>query len=302
MEHLDEALSSLRWPAGLHVAVVRLGLSTVRDLVILSPSSLSQWLCSPETVAETRVVLEALLGTTWETARARELVDPRNPSARRTARLDKAHYDPRVWEQLRQQLGSRLADIWVRDVFRIQHVKRLERIGVHTLGDLLENHRVLFASGYLTHDRMGRLADALARVPPDPLATSTTWLEALESAMGGSSPQAKQLISVRAGLDAEPLTWRRTAEALAVCVKRANQIEDLAIRKMRFGEWHLRVDARLVAVVQSHALSLGDLGGRDPFFRVDPARESAFAWFVNRLVCGAIRVSSIRGERVAAHR
>ncbi len=118
--------------------------------------------------------------------------------------------------------------------------------------------------------------------------------------MANLGHQAKQVISARLGLDGPPLTWRRTAEAAGVSPKRATVIEEFGIRKLRFGEWQRCVDRRLVAVVGTDAVRARELGRRDPFFSVTEDEECAFAWFVNRLVAGGVRASTIHGEQVVA--
>jgi hypothetical protein len=290
---LDVALADFEWPGELHVAITQLGLRTVRDLVVLSPRALEGWLRSAAVVAETRVVLERALGLTWEVARAREILDD---ASAQPVQPDKPRYDPQKWELLREKLGARLRDVWLPDVFRAPHVRRLERVGLRTDGDLFENHSALFRSGWLTHDRLGRLARALETAPPDPLET-TTWREALETSLATLHPKTRRVICARAGLAGAPLTFRRIGESLGVSSGRVKEIERHGIRKMRFGQWQSRIDERLVTVVGEDTLRAVDLGPRDAFFSVQRNEGSAFAWFVNQLVRGRVFASVIREKR-----
>lgn len=297
---LDTPLADLDLPTRMRTVVERLGLRTVADLVAIDPGALQREPNLGRTsIAQTRALLEAHLGTSWNDAHARVAdAPPTSPSSR----------TPRTWDDLAATLTPAQRALPLDAVTALPGRMRsfAARENLVTVGALVD----VSARSLLAADNLGRasiagsfaaiveqLAHEGAASPHDASSTEappddTSWsmgddlLDLWRRRVAPLPPVDRIVLQHRAGVGTDALTLSETGEFLGVSRERVRQIEVRALTAVvRDRRWVDALHARVAAAVPDGAAPVDDVAAADPWLR--PLRdEPAFARFVADRVLG----------------
>lgn len=280
--------SLLRYAAAAGTLATRHELRTVRDLVALCAATVHA--DGPWTVHQFKEVDRAvyfITGRTWAEAHL-ELVGhaesfrPPSPDGR------DPNWDLR-WKSAFAKLPPHALALKVERAFPPRLAHACERAGLHFVSDLAtREHMRLRGVGDKT------LIDfpfMLERLGSDGLFGHDSWRSVFDSALARVRMRERAVVVARAGFGTARQTYVAIGRGLHVSTENVRRLERVAAARMTRGsDWPVRVERRLAAVVGAEPCRLSDLGARDSFLAVEQPDANAFTYFVNKLVCGDVRV------------
>jgi superfamily I DNA/RNA helicase len=263
---LEIPLDTLALPTRMASFVTRRELSTVRELAAIAPKDLiAERNLGRTSVAGTRVVLEPLLGMTWERFSAGADEDGAPPSTEAAPSLAAAGAAGN-WDALRRLLsdGQRAVPL-----SRIDLPARArgyaEREGLATLGELADRSRTDLVSA----PNLGRatpkdialaVAEHFARAENDVALFQSGLLELFKAVLQDLEPMERIILSRRSGITGSEATLEEIGEIFGVTRERIRQIEAGVCETLarRVG-WTEPTRERLLGAVASGAVPVDSL-------------------------------------------
>ena len=317
-ELLATPLVRLAFPARMEGFIQRRGLVIVRDLVAISPSSL---LLEPnlgrKSVADAGRLLREHLGISWDAARAGEVPQEARSSypapqetvaeewAALAVRLDAQTLAADVHGLLDfptriQTFAAREKIASVAELVAVPYedLARADGIGAGTLRRTLEMLRRL-----VTHVAPLRQAPSVALFeppppPPDPLPPGSTWQVLLHQSLRRLDSKERLIVTQRAGLAGPIPTLLELGECFGVSRERIRQIESKALERLRRELWIAPARERLAVAAPGTLSVVGAWESADELFRLADDEVEPFAFFVNDVLIGPIRVEPVEDRRV----
>jgi superfamily I DNA/RNA helicase/mRNA-degrading endonuclease RelE of RelBE toxin-antitoxin system len=297
-------LDSLVLPARMVTWLNKKGLTTARELASIAPRELiAERNLGRRTLAETRAVLEKLLGFTWEEASEKKRAVE---SAWAESAEASSPTTPMRWDQLRVALPESLRKIGLDEIaFPARVPSYAEREGLLTLGDLATRSEAeLKAAPNLGRKSVQQIFEAvqehLTRIEAGRERAATGLLESWKSQLQEQDSVRRMVLTLRAGLGGRGETLQSIAELIGVTRERVRQIEKAVLEDLgRNKGWIAEVRARVDAALSGSASSLEVLAA-DPWWAGIVAVPEALDYFGERLLGGAFRVVELEEHPYAA--
>jgi hypothetical protein len=281
----------------------RQGLATLGDLAKLHPAELvlAQNL-GRKSIADTRAVIEPLLGMSWEEAALstdRELAHTADNEAPASRQLDTGGSGPAGWDDLRSSLAPELLDRPLSVVAlpaRIRSFARSRQLS--TVGALVQLRR----AELLESPNLGRgsIADALKvlaslTVQPAQHARAAEWRSCLVRGLAGLPLRERMVLTQRLGLAGPPPTLHTLGESLGVSRERVRQLEAAAIAELQLRMPELAsLSQNLAAIAPAFAEPIDQvLDDGVPLLSDPDADVDVFAYFLANIAQGT-RLSAFR--------
>lgn len=293
---LDRLLYELDFPTRAANWFTRQGLETVRDLVQWAPDTFAQERnVGRRTVRETRELLEAFLGCTWEEARAAlgQGNEPVAAPAGQEESVDSATEaltagGAQGWAHLAVSLSDEEKAMPLIDVelpARMKHFVEAE--GLKSVGELLSlPHAALKSRDNLgsksLNDTLDAIRDALTERAAPP--AHATFLEAWQAHLSALEPIARMIVTRRAGMHGNRETLEELGSMLGITRERVRQIEARVLERFRErARWRRVVETNLEAGFgSSRALPL-ELLAEDPWWAGIERHELLLDYVVRRI-------------------
>lgn len=260
-----ESLASLALPARMQNVAARLGLTTVGDLARVHPASLLlEDGFGQKTLAETRALLEPVLGMRWEDAASHE----EDADDDEDVRIVSGMLDPSVlgWDGLAVVLPEPLRARAVLDApLPPRLVSYAVATGLATVGALVKVRRAEIERAPSIGKRtlldatamLLRLRAALAEQGP---VVAAEWRRYLVETLATLPVRERTILGQRIGLVGPPPTLAELAETLGVSRERVRQIEGALLAKIRReAAWVSPLAEALRAVCPPFAEPLADI-------------------------------------------
>ncbi|RYZ09241.1 MAG: hypothetical protein EOO73_05630 [Myxococcales bacterium] len=263
---LDRDVQSLPLPTRALNWAARREVATVRDLIAWLPEALeSEKNVGRRTVRETREVLEALLGHSWEQAHAAthggalpttETGSPANAAEDETATDALTSEGAAGWGQLAASLTEQEREISLLDIelpTRMRNYVRGERL--ESLGELFKlSHASLAGTANLgrksLNDTLDAVRDFLTERSAPPVYPG--FLQAWQAQLAALDPIPRMIVTRRAGMHGERETLEELGAMLGVTRERVRQIEARVIERLaERSRWRRAVEANLVSAFGS---------------------------------------------------
>ncbi|WP_437986666.1 UvrD-helicase domain-containing protein [Sorangium sp. So ce117] len=275
------------------------GLTTLGELSRIPPRDLlAERNLGRKTLAETRVVLEAALGCSWEEAATEAEAAARAPAAS-DASLQEDPFTSKQWDVMRLALPDALASARIDDVdlpTRVVTYARAE--GIETIPALAARSKATLLSA----KNMGRasipaLVEALQahmeRLDGVRRKMDAGLLESWKALLQEQDAVRRMVFTRRAGLGAPSETLQSIGETLGVSRERARQLEnavlvDLGRERLWLGEIRRRFEAAL-----NDGVAALDTLAEDPWWTGIAAMPAALDYLGERLLDGAMRVVDV---------
>jgi DNA-directed RNA polymerase specialized sigma24 family protein len=278
---LSTPLAQLQFPARMAHFIERRGLSTVRDLIAMTPASLFiEPNLGRKSVADTRAIVKAHLGITWEAART-SFVVPTSHSA-----PPPPPTPAEEWSTLPSRLPPELLE---RAVVEVEELPT--RIHTFARRQQLERTSQLLAVAYddlakASGVGVGTLRAALAffraqctrSLPPppavplilreveDPLPPGSTWRSLLHDALRDLAATERLILTQRSGLAGPIPTLAELGELLGVSRERVRQLESRALERVRRMAWRDPAKDRLTVAAPATVATLSAWKHDDELF------------------------------------
>lgn len=265
----------------------RIGIKTVRELVVTKPNEIGRR-CSGARLTALRRAVERCVGCEWSVARTKTLaLKPAEPPVPTSA----------LWERLGGLINDADKARSLEDVpgLTARIIHHAERSRIETVGALVAvPYDVLRGSrnvGRLTVERTIATLDAWARLPKAPRVVeaateeraappdwATAGLDALFDAMlARLSPRQRTVVDKYVGVEGPRLMQDAIGQSLGVTESRVSQIlRESAQTMAREREGSALLGARLQAALEDGALSPEALVAREPWFAAIRARMWLF--------------------------
>jgi hypothetical protein len=301
---LDGAIYTLELPTRALNWAERRHITTVRDLVAWDPEDFAKERnVGRRTVRETRELLEALLGCTWEAARA-ALRSGQTTVGDRFGVCDPEEVDsttealtaggPTGWAQLAASLTAEQRVVPLLDIRLPTRMKNFAQ------SERLESVGELFAFPYhslTARDNLGRksLNDTLDAVRDFFSEASApryaTFVESWHAQLAALEPIPRIILTRRAGMHGSRETLEELGAMLGVTRERVRQIEMHVIRRLRErSRWRRDMEARLAAAFGAARAVPLSLLAEDPFWIGIDQQELVLDFVVDRVFEGEIFV------------
>lgn len=309
---LDTPLAEFEFPARVSSLIARRALTTLRDVVALSPQDLlAEKNFGRTSVAELRATIESVTGERWEDARAALLHLPPPAAGSTLASVpppSESVHPPSEpsWSRLRAALDDARRDLPLVDLpelpTRIRSFAAAR--GLATLGELLdvpvdELHTAPNLGRKSVADTIELVAALLAAPPPVPPSLDDhADLSALWRAQLGALDRIDRLVlQHRGGFDAPAATLAEVGEMLGVSRERVRQIEVRALRAVSASRWWVdALDARIAGHLADGAIALDELASRDPWLASVRDDRGTFDLVSDRLLDGRYAVVRLAGR------
>lgn len=269
---LDTPLTALALPTRMATFVMRKELDTLRDLATLSPRDLlNERNLGRGSIADTRAILEPLLGTTWEQFAEEGVSVEAQAGASTALSLAEAGVTGN-WDNVRlalaePQLATLLADI----EFSARARTYVERERMTTLGELVARSRAdLVAADNLGRGTVKDIAFVVARhfdrVERDRQLFDVGLLDGFKSLLQELDQMERIILSRRSGISGAETTLEELGEIFGVTRERIRQIESRAAQTiaLRVG-WSQPTRAKLREAVATGGTTLATLA-LDPWW------------------------------------
>lgn len=288
----ETRLDTLPLPTRLLSWAEQRGITTLAELSRIPPRDLiAERNLGRKTIADTRHVLEAALGCSWEEAATGVETSEAPGHEDRFASKD--------WDVMRLALPSVLADASPADVDLPARVRSyMHHEGLQTIGALATRPKAtLLAARNLGRASIPALVEALhahmERVEAMRINTASGLLDSWKALLQEQDAVRRMVLTRRAGLGAPPETLQSIGEMLGISRERARQLENAALADLgRERSWLAEVRLRLDAVMRDGVVALEDLAD-DPWWAGIAAMPAALDYFCERLLGGAARVVEV---------
>lgn len=296
IETLERSIDALTLPARMASYAARKGLLTIGDLVRQHPAALLlERNLGRRTIAQTRLVLEGVLGSSWEDyAVASGHVADEGVDAEPRSGL-------RSWADLRgaldESLQSRPLDLVALPARVLTYAKSR---GLTRLGELL----AVPESELLVAPNLGRrsIVDARATIArlADGLsgpARASDWRPLVLDAIGRRSALERMVLTQRSGLVLPRPTLQETGEMFGFSRERARQLESKAVDTLRReSAWIESLAAAMHAALPPFVAPLADLRDGDaPLVADVEADAELFAFVLESILTGDLHAFEHEG-------
>jgi superfamily I DNA/RNA helicase len=300
----DTQLDSLPLPTRMATWLEKKGFTTARELACVAPRELiAERNLGRRTLAETRVVLEKLLGCTWEEAAEAKRATENAPVE--AAEADDPAKATR-WNQLRGALPESLRKIGLDEIaFPARVLTYAEREGLLTLGDLAGRSEAdLQAAPNMGRKSVQQIFEAVRehidRIEAGRQRAAIGLLEAWKSQLQEQDSVRRMVLTLRAGLGGRAETLQLIAELIGVTRERVRQIEKAVLEDLaRNKGWLAETRAHVDAVLSESAAPLEVLAA-DPWWSGIVAVPEALDYFGERLLGGDFRVVEVEERQYLA--
>jgi hypothetical protein len=291
---LNRTLLDLEFPTRTLNWANRQGINTVRELVAWRPEHFkTERNVGRRTVRETRELIEAHLGYSWEDAYA--AVHGQAPAP--VGGVTDEDIDPATealtaggaagWARVAGALTHEQRAVALVDVrlpTRMKNFVRGEGLGL--LGDLFQlSYATLAERANLGRKSLNDTLDAVRdflseRGAPAP----STFIEAWQAQLGALEPVARMIVTRRAGMHGTRETLEELGGMLGVTRERVRQIEARVVERLaERSRWRLSVEANITAAFGAgRALPL-DLLAQDPWWAGIDRQELLLDYVVRRI-------------------
>jgi len=314
---LATPLVQLPFPTRLMRFIERRGLTTVRDLLLFTPASLTlEPNLGRKSVSDAREILKAHLGVTWEVAREAFVLPPAPSSAALRPPTPAEN-----WASLRSRLPKELLDRALDDVpdlpARIRTFAGRRKLTTTSELVAIDYDELANARGVgrgtlrTTLDVLGRSCRApfqtASPAPPapiklreveDPIPAGSTWRSLLHGALRALGATDRLILTQRAGLAGPIPTLAELGECLGLSRERIRQLESRGLDRVRRAAWHAPAKERLERAAPSPLIVLQLWRHDDALFAFSDDEVDAFTFFVNEVLDGDHRVLRIEESHV----
>ncbi|WP_437737337.1 UvrD-helicase domain-containing protein [Sorangium sp. So ce1335] len=295
LEATDPPLDSLVLPSRLLTWAAKNGITTLGQLARIPPSKL---LAEPNlgrtTLAQTRAVLETLLGKNWEAASAEHSRTDLTSSPETSG--PGGATPPTRWDELRIALPDTLRTVCIDEVdFPTRVRSYAEREGLKTLADLAQRSEAeLDAATNLGRRSVRLIFEAvrghLERMEARHQLLAAGLLESWKALLQEQDSVPRMVLTLRAGLGGRAEKLHAIGEILGVSRERIRQIESRVLGELaRERAWLSEARRRIDLALRDGAISLEALAA-DPWWGAIVARPEALDYFGERILEGAARV------------
>jgi Bacterial RNA polymerase, alpha chain C terminal domain len=285
----DFLLDEIRLPVRMRAAAKRRGITTLRQLATIPPRDLiADKNVGRTSIARTRVLIEELLGVSWEELQASKLPPPGLPAG---------------WDELRAGLSEGARAVRLdRLSLPARVVSYAERERLETVGDLSKRSRAeLVSAKNFGRSSIKAVVAAVTRcVEEGPRRASAGLFESWTELLRELDPRG--VVALRAGLGVEPETRRAAGEALGLSADSVLLEEKAILRALsRNKEWLGDVRARVDAALAAGSARLATLA-TDPWWAAAAAQPNAIRYVGAHVAGGAFGVVTVGAEAFLSRR
>lgn len=248
---LNTPLWSLRLPSRLQYWADRNGIETLGELAAVSPVALlREKNVGSESIAETRAVIEQVLGRPWES------LAPDDSASVENEIVAINDWDAARSAYTEQQLRTPLAHIVLAP--RVEGL--IAELELETLADLSE-----FDSGRLLgKNRMGEaavanlacaIAEHFARVGDESAVANAGLIEGFEQLISGLEPRRRFILTERSGLCGEARTLSQLGADLGITRSRVNDLEIRTFEALKRRAWAREVQRRVKEALDNRGIT-----------------------------------------------
>ncbi|HMY18314.1 MAG TPA: DNA-directed RNA polymerase subunit alpha C-terminal domain-containing protein, partial [Polyangium sp.] len=289
-------LDSLDLPTRMHIWAMHKGVTTLEELVRWRPSELlAERNIGRRTISETRKVLEAKLGRSWE-----EAFDAMNGPVQDAEDAREDAFASKDWDTVRRNLPSALPETNLTEIdLPVRILSYAKRENLLTVADLATRSKSdLLGAKNLGRTSIPALVDALhvhvQRIDAVRRKTEEGFLESWKGLLQDQDPVRRMVFTRRAGLGGTSETLKSIGETLGVSRERARQIENGVIADLkRERSWLSEIRRRIAEVLRNNgAVALDELT-EDPWWAGIAALPVALDYFGEEFLDDEIRIIEI---------
>ncbi len=293
---LDMLIAAVELPTRMHHFADRKGIATLRELAAISPRDLvGEPNLARITLAQTRVVVEEMLGQTWE-ALAAQLSPGASPAVVRLRR----------WDLMRTSLPEPVAALALDDLdlpARVRSYAATE--GLRTVADLARRSELeLLAAPNFSRTSVSAILTAVARMTSPnarPSSPGADLLTTFRKVLDGLDPVDRTIVVHRSGLDGPKARGSAIARMLGRLPSFVYQRErSVNTRLSRERYWIADVRARAAAAMgEGGAVPLERLA-TDPWWAAIVVRPDALEYIGAGILAGAFHVVRVEARAYMA--
>lgn len=250
---LDTLVTALPLPSRMLSFLERKGIRTVAELAALSPRALmDERNLGRGTIAQTRALLEPLLGRSWEDAGEPVEVDVRRAALAGSWNQVRLHLDEaqRATPLANMELPARVRTLVDRDQLR-------------TLGDLASRDTQALNEGGVGRVSVKDLAAAIGahfeRAEAERAIADLGLIEGLKAMVQQEEPMLRIILTRRAGIGGEAQTLQELGDTFGVSRERIRQLETRVATGIRRRQYAREVERRVGKALENGACLLSDL-------------------------------------------